>query len=108
MTTPEFDTALRQSARAMTRTYPEEQARIDRGLVLALNGAAVYVEDHWQVRSASDAEVVYAIQPEGCECPDRQRAPESRCKHYWCVYLTYTAELRTVPGKEEGVTHVED
>lgn len=96
-----FDQLLRGCARDLIHVRPEEKARIDRGLVLALNGAAEYHDDHWCVRSASDAEVVYALKPEGCECPDRQRAPEGRCKHYFCVYLTHAAQQKETP-------HVED
>src|SRR5262245_5596238 len=91
MTNAEFDIALRQAARTLTQQLPLEKLRIDRGLVLALNGAASYDHDRWYVCSASDPEVRYRLGPEGCDCPDRQRAPDGRCKHYLAVYLTHAA-----------------
>jgi hypothetical protein len=101
MSNLEHDLYLRLAARGLSKALPAERLRIDRGLVLALNGAAEYYDDHWQVRSASDAEVVYALKPEGCECPDRQRAPEGRCKHYWAVYLTHAAQLKESTDVED-------
>ena len=102
MTEHAFDQTLRDDARRLKFLHPGEGPRLDRGLVLALNGAATYVDgQYWQVRSATDAEVVYTLLPEGCDCPDRQRAPDGRCKHYWAVYLTHAAHLKETP-------HVED
>jgi len=102
MSTPEFDLALRVSAADVIRLHPEWKARVERGLLLALNGAAVYpAGGPWQVRSASDEEVVYRLLPDGCECPDRQRAPTGQCKHWWSVYLMHAAH-------EKGAPHVED
>jgi len=107
MTTPAFDQLLRGCARDLINIRPEEKARIDRGLVLALNGAAEYQDDHWQVRSATDAEVGYALRPEGCECPDRQRAPDGRCKHYYAVYLVLAVQ-QDYPHLTKETPHVED
>lgn len=85
--TTAFDNALRAAAvRACTR-YAGEAARIERGLVLALNGAVtLHADGTASVQSASDAEVVYRVNGH-CDCPDASRAPEGRCKHRWAKAL---------------------
>jgi len=87
VTTVQFDTALRQMAdRARTR-YAGEAARIDRGLVIALNGGVtLYADGTASVQSSSNAEVVYTVNGH-CDCPDASRAPEGRCKHRWAKAL---------------------
>jgi hypothetical protein len=82
--TVQFDTALRVMAdRARTR-YAGEAARIDRALVIALNGGVTLHQDGTaSVQSSSDAEVVYHVAHGTCDCPDFERAPEGRCKHVW-------------------------
>ena len=67
---------------ARTR-YAGESARIDRGLVIALNGGVTLQANGVAlVRSASNAEIVYTVNGQ-CDCPDAARAPEGRCKHRW-------------------------
>jgi hypothetical protein len=84
ITTVQFDTALRVMAdRARTR-YAGEAARIDRALVIALNGGVTLHQDGTaRVQSSSDAEVVYHVGHGTCDCPDFERAPAGRCKHVW-------------------------
>jgi len=91
VTTVQFDTALRQMAdRARTR-YAGEAARIDRGLVIALNGGVtLYADGTASVQSSSNAEVVYTVNGH-CDCPDASRAPEGRCKHRWAKCLVKRA-----------------
>jgi hypothetical protein len=85
------DTALRQMAdRARTR-YAGEAARIDRGLVIALNGGVTLHPDGTaSVQSSSNAEVVYTVNGQ-CDCPDAARAPEGRCKHAFAKALVKKA-----------------
>jgi hypothetical protein len=118
VTTVQFDNALRAMAdRARTR-YAGEAARIDRGLVIALNGGVTLHQDGTaSVQSCSNAEVVYHVAHGTCDCPDIQRAPEGRCKHVWArcfvrkattqiaehhaahtYYATYYAEHATYQG----------
>jgi len=95
VTTVQFDTALRQMAdRARTR-YAGEAARIDRGLVIALNGGVTLHRDGTaSVQSCSNAEVVYHVAHGTCDCPDFQRAPEGRCKHRYAVCLVKKAQVQ--------------
>jgi hypothetical protein len=85
------DTTLRQLAAQATTRYAGEKARIDRGLVLALNGhVTLHTDGTASVQSGTDAEVVYAVNGH-CDCPDVARAPEGRCKHLWAKCLVKRA-----------------
>jgi hypothetical protein len=89
--TIQFDTALRQMAAKARTRYAGEAARIDRGLVLALNGGVTLHEGgSASVQSSSNAEVVYTVNGH-CDCPDASRAPEGRCKHRWSKALVKKA-----------------
>jgi hypothetical protein len=90
-TTVQFDTALRTLAAQATSRYAGEKARIDRGLVLALNGhVTIHQDGTASVQSGTDAEVVYTVNGQ-CDCPDVARAPEGRCKHRWAKCLVKRA-----------------
>lgn len=90
-TTAQFDTALRTLAHQAATRYPGEQARIDRGLVIALNGGVTFAADGTAlVRSQRDPEVVYTVNGH-CDCPDATRVPDGRCKHRWAKTLTRRA-----------------
>lgn len=90
-----LDAQLRSlAAQAVTR-YPDEQARIDRGLVLALNGHVTLCDDGSAiVQSGSDSEVQYIVAHAHCDCPDYTRAPEGRCKHRFAVALVRKAQAK--------------
>lgn len=86
MIVPQFDTDLRALAERAKTRYPGEQARIERGLLLALNGHVALLPDGTAtVRSGKDAEVVYHVTRHSCDCADVTRAPDGRCKHRWSV-----------------------
>src|SRR6266705_152326 len=69
-TTVNFDAALRLGAAQATCRYAGEAARIDRGLVLALNGHVTLQPDGTAlVTSAKDTEIVYTVNGH-CDCPD--------------------------------------
>ena len=86
------DTTLRQLATQATARYAGEKARIDRGLVLALNGhVTVNADGSADVLSGSGAEVAYHVAHGTCDCPDFTRAPEGRCKHRYAVCLVKKA-----------------
>jgi hypothetical protein len=90
--TVQFDAALRQLAAQATTRYAGEQARIDRGLVLALNGhVTVHADGSADVLSGSGAEVAYHVAAGTCDCPDFERAPDGRCKHRYAVCLVKKA-----------------
>jgi hypothetical protein len=99
VTTVQFDTALRAMAdRARTR-YAGEAARIDRGLVIALNGGVTLHQDGTaSVQSCSNAEVVYTVHGH-CDCPDASRAPEGRCKHRWAKCLVKRAQQQVAEDR---------
>lgn len=91
LTTVQFDHALRTLAAQAAARYAGEQARLDRGLVLALNGhVTLHADGTASVRSGRDAEVVYTVNGH-CDCPDASRAPDGRCKHRWAKCLVKRA-----------------
>lgn len=86
-TTVQFDAALRTAARKAVQAYPGEQARIDRGLVIALNGGVELLPNGVaRVQSQSNSEIIYEVNGH-CDCPDHERATEGRCKHRWAKSL---------------------
>jgi hypothetical protein len=87
------DTTLRQMAEKARTRYAGEAARLDRGLVIALNGGVTLHQDGTaSVQSCSNAEVVYHVAHGTCDCPDFQRAPEGRCKHRFAACLVKKAQ----------------
>lgn len=92
MTTVTQTQTLKQAAELARSRYAGEAARIDRGLVLALNSAvALQADGTALVQSGSQAEIVYQVGHGACDCPDFSRAPEGRCKHRWAVCLVKKA-----------------
>lgn len=86
-----FDTILRTLAVQALSRYAGESARIERGLLIALNGGVtLHTDGTALVRSQSDAEVVYHVNGH-CDCPDATRATEGRCKHRWAKQLVKRA-----------------
>ena len=107
--TVQFDTTLRTLAAQARTRYAGEQARIDRGLVIALNGGVTLQADGAGlergvvfarnggvtlqadgaalVSSQRDDEVFYIVRDGQCDCPDFSRAPGGRCKHRFAVCL---------------------
>ena len=85
------DIALRQAAACARAKYPGEDKRIERGLLLALNGKVEIGIDEAYVQSDRDPEVVYTVSHGHCECPDRYNAPDGRCKHVIAAWLTKIA-----------------
>ena len=90
-TSVQFDTALRTLAAQAATRYAGEADRIDRGLVIALNGGVTLQADGTAlVQSQKDAEVVYTVNGH-CDCRDAANAPEGRCKHRWAKTFTSRA-----------------
>ena len=90
--TVQFDHALRTLADQARTRYAGEAARLDRGLVIALNGGVtLHADGSAEVASCSNAEVVYHVDGGVCDCPDFPRAPEGRCKHRWAKCLVKRA-----------------
>lgn len=86
-----LDTRTHAAVQAMVlkaiAAYPDEQARIERGAQLALQGHVELLEDgSAKVRSSDLAQTYYCIN-RTCPCWDFQRAPGGRCKHRWAKTL---------------------
>lgn len=94
-----FDTALRTLTAQATTRYPGEQARIERGLVLALNGHVhLRADGTATVQSGTDGAIVYNVGHGLCDCPDFPRAPGGKCKHVWARCLVRkAAKLPSTP-----------
>lgn len=92
--TIQFDTQLRTLAAQATTRYPNEQARIDKALLLALNGqVTLHADGTATVQSSSDVEVCYTVAHGQCTCADATRAPLF-CKHRMAVCLVKKARTR--------------
>src|SRR5262245_40492940 len=90
--TVQFDAALRGLAARARERYAGEHLRLERGLLLALNGHVTLHQDGTaSVRSGTDAEIVYTVNGH-CDCPDASRAPDGRCKHRWAVCFVRKAQ----------------
>lgn len=90
--TVQFDAALRTLAGQARTRYAGEHARIDRALVIALNGGVTLTPDgSAAVQSSANAEVTYHVHQGVCDCPDFPRAPEGRCKHRYAACLVRKA-----------------
>lgn len=95
--TVQFDDALRTLAAQATTRYPDDQARIERGLLLALQGqVTLHADGTATVQSGSDTEVRYTVAHGTCDCPDAERAPLF-CKHRMAVCLTRKARKLVPP-----------
>jgi hypothetical protein len=94
MTITQFDADLRALTEKAKTRYPGEETRIERGLLLALNGHVELLPDGTAtIRSGKDAEVVYTITgARGCDCPDAQRHADAVCKHSWARALVKKAQ----------------
>jgi hypothetical protein len=105
-TVDQFDDALRALAAKATERYPGEQGRIDRGLLLALNGhVTLNFDETATVRSGSDAEVGYTVVHSRCDCPDFTRAPDGRCKHRYSVALVKKAQAQRAPQPAKRIAY---
>jgi hypothetical protein len=88
----QFDVALRAAADRAKRVYPTEQARIARGLEIALSGGVDLLPSGLAI-VASQTHPGETYQVNGrCQCPDANTAPQSHCKHRWAKAL-YKAAL---------------
>jgi hypothetical protein len=92
MSVAQFDADLRALAEKAKTRYPGEDQRIERGLLLALNGHVELLPDGTAtVQSSKDAEVQYQVRHGHCDCPDFARAPDGRCKHAYARALVRKA-----------------
>jgi hypothetical protein len=95
-TVVQFDDALRALAARATERYPGEVRRIEKALLIALNGGVTLFPDGTaDVKSQTDAEIIYRVQQAQCDCPDFRRTPH--CKHVWARCLVRKAQKMATP-----------
>lgn len=95
------DAVLRTLAAKALALYPGEAARIERGLLLALNGAVTLRPDGTATvqSGGKDPEVYYDVGRGLCDCRDFARAPGGRCKHRLAASLVRkAAKLASTPA----------
>ena len=89
-------TLLEAGAEAACTTYPQDTARIRRGLTLAqLGHVEQQAKGHYTVRSQHRPDTAYAVISNGttvCSCEDYHRNAPCWCKHAWSVLLVRWAE----------------
>jgi hypothetical protein len=68
---------------------PDLASRIDKACRIVLDGRVKPNGQHAHVGSETDAETIYAVTREGCNCMDAEsKAPQGMCKHLiaWQIY----------------------
>ena len=79
--TLQFDLTLRQVAARYRATYPQEAARIQRGLEIALaHGVDLLPDGMALIQSQTHPGHVYRVNGR-CPCTDEHQAPRGHCKH---------------------------
>lgn len=82
-----FDANLQAAANRAAKTYPDECARIRRGLAIAESGGVELLADGTALVQSQTHEGMHYILNGHCSCPDYARAPGNRCKHRWAKSL---------------------
>jgi hypothetical protein len=83
----------REIIRDMAIVFPAEAARIGRALDVLLRAEirASAETGRYEIQSCQDAATWYQTTSWSCDCPDRQRHDDLRCKHSWAVEVIHTA-----------------
>ena len=63
-------------------------------MLLVLRRVEKEADGSWRVESERERGHFYRVTPEGCECPDVQRAPRGYCKHRLAVALRVVCQRR--------------
>lgn len=118
VTSPHLSQALSDATTCAKTKYPAEEARIQRGLEVALSGRVTILADKQiaLVQSRSRDGIVYQVNGH-CQCEDFSRAPSNRCLHRWAVALlkkatlllskTYYASVAHPAGMVHGVATIQ-
>jgi hypothetical protein len=83
------DTVAMYAQRALDYYGPDLGSRIDKARRIVLDGRVKPNGQHAHVGSETDAETIYAVTREGCNCMDAEsKAPQGMCKHRiaWQIY----------------------
>lgn len=97
-----FHAALTRAADKALNKYPDETARILRGLSIAeAGGVTITASGAAQVVSQRDETLWYQVDARGCTCTDAAtHAPEGKCKHVYATWLVKKAhKLMNAPRK---------
>jgi hypothetical protein len=105
------DAVAMYTQRALDYYGPDLASRIDKARRIVLDGRVKPNGQHAHVGSETDAETIYAVTREGCDCMDAEsKAPQGMCKHliawqiYRCAYGavkgSVTTPTETAPAPE--------
>jgi hypothetical protein len=76
------DAVAMYTQRAHDYYGPDLASRIDKARRIVLDGRVQPNGQHAHVGSETDAETIYAVTREGCDCMDAEsKAPQGMCKH---------------------------
>jgi hypothetical protein len=113
------DAVAMYAQRALDYYGPDLASRIDKARRIVLEGRVKPNGNHAHVGSETDAETLYAVTREGCECQDAgNKAPQGMCKHriawqiYRCVYgamnraVAPQSEPAPVPDTDEAALRI--
>src|SRR5688572_12949838 len=71
-----------------------DRARLERAATLVVLGAVDKLDEQtYRVASQTGDGTAYTVTPNGCDCRDRQRHPNQRCKHDLAVRLILQAAI---------------
>jgi len=104
---------VRGIVETMQRAFPDEYARIGRGLQVLLTSKIVDSPrtGRYLVQSTQDGILYYEVTTLECSCPDHRRNPELRCKHSWAldvlgvasaIAAREAAEAAAAPAIQDG------
>ena len=107
------DAVAMYTQRALDYYGPDLAGRIDKARRIVLDGRVKPNGNHAHVGSETDAEVLYAVTRDGCDCVDSEsKAPRGMCKHrmawqiyrcaYGAVYRPATLQTEPAPAPELG------
>jgi hypothetical protein len=107
------DAVAMYTQRAHDYYGPDLAGRIDKARRIVLDGRVKPNGNHAHVGSETDAETVYAVTRDGCDCMDSEsKAPQGMCKHriawqiyrcaYGAVYRSATPQTEPAPVPESN------
>jgi len=113
------DAVAMYTQRAHDYYGPDLAGRIDKARHIVLDGRVKPNGQHAHVGSETDAETIYAVTRDGCDCIDSEsKAPQGMCKHriawqiYRCAYgaitrpVTPQTEPAPVPGPDDAALRI--
>jgi hypothetical protein len=99
------DAVAMYTQRAHDYYGPDLAGRIDKARCIVLDGRVKPNGNHAHVGSETDAETIYAVTRDGCDCVDAEnKAPRHMCKHRiaWQIYrCAYGAVYRSAAAQTE-------